>query len=136
MRDVTWIFTDSQSSGKVGKAAVADYIHAAELRGSPIISIILSCATEENLLRLGAARRRGTKLNDAKILLEIRKTEDLYRFGGETEIDIDVTELPPHHAAQAIYDFIQNVSSSSKSQGVTKGMKKTCFEVKDHSDDK
>ncbi|KAL8752771.1 MAG: hypothetical protein Q9199_005508 [Rusavskia elegans] len=123
LRDVTWIFTDSQSSSEVGKAAVTDYIHAAELRGSPIISIILSCATEENVLRLGAADRRGTKLRDAKILLEIRKTEDLYRFGGETEIDIDVTELRPHHAAQAIYDFVRNVSSPGKSQGVTKGTK-------------
>lgn len=75
------------------------------------------------MLRLKAADRRGTKLNDAKILLEIRKTEDLYRFGGETEIDIDVTELPPHLAAQAIYDFVRNVSSPGKSQGVTKGMK-------------
>ncbi|KAL8853939.1 MAG: hypothetical protein Q9221_001247 [Calogaya cf. arnoldii] len=97
LQDITWIFTDSQSSDKVGQAAVADYIHAAELRGSPIISIILSCSVEENTIRLGAADRRGTKLNDIEILLEIRETEDLYRFGGEMEINIDVTQLSPYH---------------------------------------
>ncbi|KAL9000672.1 MAG: hypothetical protein Q9169_000708 [Polycauliona sp. 2 TL-2023] len=108
-RDITWVFTDSQSWSGVGKAAVDDYIHAAEMRGSPIISIILSCCPEENVLRLEAADRRETKLNDVEILREIRRTEDLYHFGGAMEIDIDVTGLPAHHAAQTLYDFIQNV---------------------------
>ncbi|KAL8674595.1 MAG: hypothetical protein Q9168_001038 [Polycauliona sp. 1 TL-2023] len=111
LRDVTWIFTDSQSSDRVGEAAVADYLHAAELRGSPIISIILSCSPEENVRRLGAADRRGTKLNDAGILQEIRATEDLYHFGGEMEFDIDVTTQLPLDAARMMCRFIQNVSS-------------------------
>ncbi|KAL8771844.1 MAG: hypothetical protein Q9209_002782 [Squamulea sp. 1 TL-2023] len=112
LKDVIWVFTDSQSSDEVGRAAVADYISAAETRGSPIISVILMCCAEENVLRLGAASRGKNKLNDADILLEIREKEDLYHFGGAAEIEIDITKMPVHYAAQKIFDFVQKVSSA------------------------
>ncbi|KAL8786654.1 MAG: hypothetical protein Q9213_002683 [Squamulea squamosa] len=112
LKDVIWIFTDSQSSDEVGRAAVADYISAAETRGSPIISVILMCCAEENVFRLGAASRGKNKLNDADILLEIREKEDIYHFGGAAEIEIDITKMPVHYAAQMIFDFVQKVSSA------------------------
>ncbi|KAL8800102.1 MAG: hypothetical protein Q9182_005414 [Xanthomendoza sp. 2 TL-2023] len=114
LRDVTWVFTDSQSSDKVGQAAVADYIHAAQTRGSPIVSIILGCRAEENVLRLGAAGRLKTKLSDAEILLKIRETEDIYHFGGKAELEIDTTKMSAYHAAQAIFDFVQKVSPAGR----------------------
>ncbi|KAL9038628.1 MAG: hypothetical protein Q9180_003022 [Flavoplaca navasiana] len=117
LQSVTWIFTDSQSSSEVGKAAISDYIHAAETRGSPVISVILSCSMEENVRRLGETSRRGTKLNNAEILLDIRETEDIHHFGGEREIDIEISGLHPHHVAQMIFDFVRNVSAPEKLQG-------------------
>lgn len=117
LQNVTWIFTDNQSSSETGKAAVSDYIHAAETRGSPIISVILSCSTEENVRRLGEANRRGTKLNSAEILLEIRETEDIHHFGGEREIDIEISGLHPHYVAQVIADFVQNGRAPEELQG-------------------
>ncbi|KAI4238781.1 MAG: hypothetical protein L6R40_005636 [Gallowayella cf. fulva] len=114
LKEVTWIFTDSQSSDEVGKAAVADYIHAAEIRGSPIISIILVCASEENLLRVGAKSRGKTKLNDAGILLRTRETENIHHFGGDTETEIDVTKVGAADAAQEIFEFIQRVGSAAE----------------------
>ncbi|KAL8696517.1 MAG: hypothetical protein Q9201_007623 [Fulgogasparrea decipioides] len=110
LMDVTWIFTDSQSSDEVGSAAVADYIHAAKRRRSPLISVILTCNTDENLRRLQAELRGKTKLNDIDVLLEIRESEDLYHFGGDTELTLDVTELSPVAAAQKILNFVTKVA--------------------------
>ncbi|KAL8736683.1 MAG: hypothetical protein Q9166_000049 [cf. Caloplaca sp. 2 TL-2023] len=112
LKDVTWIFTDSQSSDEIGRAAVGDYIHAAKTRGSPLISIVLSCCAEENVLRLGAQSRRKSKLDDADVLLEIRETEDIYHFGGETELEIDITKMPIYQAAQKMFEFVQKVGSA------------------------
>ncbi|KAL8738293.1 MAG: hypothetical protein Q9181_000882 [Wetmoreana brouardii] len=110
LMDVTWIFTDSQSSDEVGSAAVADYIHAARTRSSPLISVILMCNTDENLRRLKAELRGKTKLNDTDVLLEIRESKDLYHFGGDAELTLDVTELSPVAAAQKILDFVTKVA--------------------------
>ncbi|KAL8930731.1 MAG: hypothetical protein Q9208_000272 [Pyrenodesmia sp. 3 TL-2023] len=106
LKGVIWIFTDSQSSSKVGSAAVADYIHAARIRGSQLISVVLTCAEDENIRRMKSEQRGGTKLHDVDILLEIRRMEDLYRFGGNAELELDVTILSPIEAARKIVDFV------------------------------
>ncbi|KAL8686500.1 MAG: hypothetical protein Q9218_007060 [Villophora microphyllina] len=110
LKDVTWIFTDSQSSDAVGSAAVADYIHAAETRGSPIISIILNCTLEENCYRMNAESRGKTKLHDCEVLIEVRETEELYLFGGDREFPLNVTDLTAYAAARKIHDFIKKVT--------------------------
>lgn len=51
-------------------------------------------------------QRGGTKLHDVEILREIRRTEDLYRFGGKVELELDVTLLSPVEAARKIVEFI------------------------------
>ncbi|KAL8762088.1 MAG: hypothetical protein Q9184_001860 [Pyrenodesmia sp. 2 TL-2023] len=106
LKDVTWIFTDSQSSDAVGSAAVADYIHAAHTKGSQLISVILTCAEDENSRRVKSEQRGGTKLHDVDVLLGIRRTEDLYRFGGKAELELDVTLLSPIEAAHEIVGFV------------------------------
>ncbi|KAL8715931.1 MAG: hypothetical protein Q9220_000598 [cf. Caloplaca sp. 1 TL-2023] len=109
--DVTWVFTDSQSSDEVGAAAVADYIDAARTRGSQLISIILTCSRTENVRRLGAEHRGKTKLSDAHVLQVIRREEDIYRFGGDAELELDVTRLSAAIAAEKILDFVATVST-------------------------
>lgn len=111
LKDITWIFTDSQSSDEVGSAAVADYIHAAETRGSLMVSIILRCGDDENFRRLISEQRGKTKLDDVDILRDIRRTEDLYHFGGKTELDLDVTFISAAVAARQIADFLTKTVS-------------------------
>ncbi|KAL8905051.1 MAG: hypothetical protein Q9207_002866 [Kuettlingeria erythrocarpa] len=115
LRDVTWIFTDSQSSDEVGSAAVADYIHAARARGSQVLSVILICEEAENIRRMRTGQRGRTKLNDADILLMIRRTEDLYRFGGKAELELDVTLFSPAEAAHKILEFVTRTAGKSSS---------------------
>ena len=76
------------------------------------------CSAGENVLRLGAPSRGKTKLNDVGILLDIREREDLYHYGGEAEIEIDVTKLPVHQAAKKIFDFVQKASSAGHEEGI------------------
>lgn len=110
---MTWIFTDSQSSGEVGSAAVADYIHAARTRGSQVFSVILTCEEAENIRRMRTGQRGRTKLHDADILLMIRRTEDLYRFGGKAELELDVTLFSPVEAARKIVEFVTQTAVQS-----------------------
>lgn len=123
LRDVTWIFTDSQSSDEVGAAAVADYIHAAQTRRSSLISIILTCDGDENVRRMTSKHRGKTKLNDVNILLDIRRDEDLYRFGGKAELELNVTQLSAASAAQTIAEFITMTTSIVIKQGVEEQVK-------------
>ena len=108
-KDVIWIFTDSQSSDRIGSATAQEYADAAKLRGSPFYSIIMDCDIDENLRRLQAVSRGGvgnTKLTDIEILYAIRKTEDIYHFGGSKELVLDVSQMPATEVALKIYTFV------------------------------
>jgi hypothetical protein len=109
-KHVTWIFTDSQSSEEVW-AAPKDYTSAAAARGSPFVSIVLTCDLDENITRLTNSSRSGpkTKLTDVDILREIRETEDIMHFGGELELEIDVTTKEPSAVAEEIKAFLAHV---------------------------
>ncbi|KAJ2906433.1 hypothetical protein MKZ38_001793 [Zalerion maritima] len=100
--DVTWIFTDQQSSSNLGSSSARDYQNAAALRGSPFISIIMHCKLDENLERAaGGDRGNGsnTKLTDLGILRSIGEREDIFHFKDEYEAELDVTHLSPSEAA-------------------------------------
>jgi hypothetical protein len=92
-------------------AAPKDYTSAAAARGCPFISIILTCDLDENIRRLTNPSRSGpkTKLTDVDILREIRETEDIMRFGGELELEIDVTTKTPNTVAEEIKAFLDVV---------------------------
>lgn len=107
--DVTWIFTDSRSSTE-GSEAVQDYRAAADRRGVPFISVVLSCGLDENLARAVCEdRKTSTKLTDVSVVEKIRREEDIYRFGGETELELDITELTAVEAAETIARHVKRV---------------------------
>ncbi|KAH7002155.1 hypothetical protein EDB80DRAFT_867163 [Ilyonectria destructans] len=111
-RDVTWVFTDQQSSSTLGSSAARDYQEAAVVRASPFISIILHCELNENLKRAaGGDRDNGsnTKLTDQGILRSIREREDIFQFHDEYELVLEVTHLSPSEAATKIYEHIGRV---------------------------
>ena len=119
-RDVTWIFTDQQSSSNLGSSSAREYQNAASVRGSPFISIILHCQLEENLKRAtGEDRGKGsnTKLTDLDILRSIREREDIFRFQDEYELELDVTQLTSSEAAAAIHDHIGTVLRPESAKG-------------------
>ncbi len=110
--DVAFIFTDSQSSSNLGRSAATDYQDAAVARASPFISVILSCDPNENLKRVAGGDRgtgSNTKLTDLDILREIRETEDIFHFGDENELDLDITSLSPVEAAVRILQHVVRV---------------------------
>ncbi|CAG7963010.1 unnamed protein product [Penicillium salamii] len=111
-REITWIFTDQQSSSILGTSSAKDYQNAAAIRGSPFISVITNCDLEENLKRaIGGDRGVGTntKLTDLGILRRIRESEDIFHFNDENELEIDITQLSPSEVAGKIYDHIGKI---------------------------
>ena len=107
-KDVTWIFTDQQSSSANGTAAAKTYEAAAKARGSPFVSVVLHCGLEENIKRLSSGGRGGdnTKLTDVGILEAIRENEDIYHFRNDLELEINVTSLEATAVADTIKDFV------------------------------
>lgn len=108
-QDTTWIFTDQQSSNELGRSVALEYRTAAALRGSPFLSVVLTCEIEENRRRLVSGTRGDgstTKLTDHDILHIIRMGEDIYRCGAETELVLDITELRPTDAASKILEHM------------------------------
>ncbi|KAF6804264.1 hypothetical protein CSOJ01_10295 [Colletotrichum sojae] len=104
-RPTSWIFTDSRSTSADGKAAAEDYKNAAAKRGVPFIPIILHCDLEENLQRIVHEERcsgQHIKLRDADVLRSIRTEEEIYHFGVEQELDLDITTIESAEAAETI----------------------------------
>lgn len=111
-RGISWIFTDQQSSNDAGSSTAKEYHSAAISRGSYFISIVLTCAVEENYRRaISEDRGKGsnTKLTDLDILCKIREGEDIFHFGGEMELELDITDLSPTEAASKAYEHICKV---------------------------
>lgn len=110
-RETTWIFTDQQSSNELGRSVALEYRTAAAQRGSPFLSVILTCEIEENRKRLVSGTRGDgstTKLTDPDILNNIRMGEDIYRCGAETELVLDVTKVLPTDAASNILEHMRS----------------------------
>jgi hypothetical protein len=107
-KDVTWIFTDSQSSDALGSLSAKDYHRAVAERGSTFFSIVLTCDFEENQKRIQTSDRslRG-KLTDVSILKTIRDEEDLFRFHDENELVLDATNLSVEEAARVIVEHVK-----------------------------
>ena len=107
-KDVTWIFTDSQSPNALGSLSANDYHRAVTERGSVFFSIVLMCDFEENQKRIQSTERSlRTKLTDVSILKTIRDEESLFRFNDENELVLDVTHLSIGEAARAIVDHVE-----------------------------
>jgi hypothetical protein len=107
-KDVTWVFTDSQSSNALGSLSANDYYRAVKERGSAFFSIVLMCDFKENERRIQSTERSvRTKLTDVSILKTIRDDEDLYRFNDENELVLDITNLSVGEAARLIVDHVE-----------------------------
>ncbi|KAK2051146.1 hypothetical protein LY76DRAFT_420300 [Colletotrichum caudatum] len=119
LEDTTFIFTDSRESSAAGSTGVKDYQRAAEVRGVPFISIILHCKLDENLRRLegrsgGGESRLSTKLTDGEVLRRLRENEQIFRCGGELELELDVTDMKPGEAARVIVHHAYTVASMKR----------------------
>ncbi|EFQ25030.1 hypothetical protein CGRA01v4_06663 [Colletotrichum graminicola] len=119
LEDTAFIFTDSRESSAQGSTGVKDYQRAAEVRGVPFISIILHCKLDENLRRLEGRNRgnesgRSTKLIDGKILRRVRENEEVFRCGGELELELDITDMKPSEAARVIVHHAYTMASKKR----------------------
>ncbi|KAI8302280.1 hypothetical protein K4K61_008063 [Colletotrichum sp. SAR11_59] len=114
-QNTTYIFTDARCSSPFGSAAAQEYEEAAGRRGLPFIPIALECQLEENIKRVTGSGRGGAvngKLTDVNILKDIRQDEQMFRFGGDMELELDVTELTPEQAAYKIFEHVKAVTQS------------------------
>jgi adenylylsulfate kinase-like enzyme len=105
------VFTDQQSSSPLGSSVAMEYHAAALKRKSRFFSIRLQCKEDEHLRRATSEdrlRSAFTKLTDESLIKRMRNNEDIYKFSGDDELTIDVTDLSPNEAAQRISEFVQS----------------------------
>jgi adenylylsulfate kinase-like enzyme len=121
LKQTTLVFTDQQSSSPLGSSVAREYEAAASNRNARFLSIRLQCNEEEHLRRaLSGDRVKGlwTKLTNEKFIRLMREKEDVFMFGGEDELTIDVTDLSPHQAAQSIAEFVRRRALDSAKIGM------------------
>jgi adenylate kinase len=113
-RDTTWIFTDSRCTSEIGSAAARDYEKTAEKLGAPFVSVIMTCDDKVNMERVVSRDEPSTKLRDGEVLRSIREQEEIFRFGGELELELDVSYLTPEEAARRISRHVLKVMNTLK----------------------
>lgn len=57
----------------------------------------------------GGGGGANTKPRDAEILRAIRRDEVMFRFGGDAELELDVSDLDPNEAARIILAHVNKV---------------------------
>jgi len=105
-------FIDSQCNSELDAAVPAEYRDAAATAGRPFIPVYLRLSREENARRIASSSRSmsGTgKLVDASVLLSIRDSCDLFKFGDVEGLHLDVTEIDAEEAARRIYRHVTSV---------------------------
>ncbi|KAF2141161.1 uncharacterized protein K452DRAFT_359516 [Aplosporella prunicola CBS 121167] len=110
IRATTIIFTDFRSRNALGCSVAAEYKNAAAKSARPFLSVYLACDLEEHLQRVATVERRndGTgKLVDGEILRSMRSRCELYTFGAENGLWLDVTHVSPRQAAASIHAYIK-----------------------------
>lgn len=105
--DGIYIFTDAQTEYDT---CVADY-HGLSLApvGRRFFSIVLECEVGENVWRLISGGRgcgRNGKLTDVGVLRALRSGGEIWKFGGEDELVVDVKHLSAETSAKAIVEFL------------------------------
>lgn len=89
--------------------------------------MILTCEAGENFKRAvdpGRGNGKNTKLTDIDVVRTIREQEDIFHFGGEFEMELDVTDLSPEEASRRVYHHVCRVCmipspQRQQSDGVT-----------------
>lgn len=108
-RETTLIFTDQQSSNEIGSSTAKEYANAAARRGSAFVSVILTCEAQENFRRATDTDRANgttTKLTDLRIIRTIREQEDIFHFGTDMEMELDVTDLSVAEASRKVFEHV------------------------------
>ncbi|KAK1540516.1 hypothetical protein CPAR01_06505 [Colletotrichum paranaense] len=111
-QDFVYVFTDFQSNDDIGSAVCAEYLETARVRGTAMVSIIITCDEATNISRLQSADREvHRKIVDPELLRIFRNGVSIHRFDepGTKSVEVDVTELTPIEAARQILDHILRV---------------------------
>ena len=119
-QQISYIFTDFQSTNEPGPSVAKEYRDAAYARECAFIPIILKCGGEENANRMQSAERvelvekhgKGMLL-DTETLRKMRSRVEIHQFGCPEELVLDVTRMTADQAAEAVHQHIRKVAAGS-----------------------
>ncbi|RAH44412.1 uncharacterized protein BO95DRAFT_483127 [Aspergillus brunneoviolaceus CBS 621.78] len=106
-----YIFTDFQTTNAQGAQVCAEYAQAADDRGCALITVVLTCAADENLRRMMHADRGvHAKLQDVRLLEAFRRGAPVFRFSDRKEfLEVDVTGFEVAEVAARIWEHVSGV---------------------------
>lgn len=87
------------------------------------MSVIMTCETKVNMERVVSRDDSCTKLRNVEVLRSIREQEEMFRFGGERELELDVSNLGPEEAAQRILRHVQKVMKPCQERVIMNGIR-------------
>lgn len=116
--DFIYVFTDFQSSDGLGSAVAQEYADAARARGCVFVPIIMTCSVRQNVIRAGGSDRIRDghgKLTDLNLIMDMRTQEGtgIASFGGDSELELDVTDIKPEEAAKIIAEHVEKIVAAA-----------------------
>jgi hypothetical protein len=103
------VCTDFRADGDGDDGVAGEYQRAARRAGRLFVPVCLTCGAEENLRRVVSEERKcggTTKLLDPEEVRSMRGRYELYRFGVDEELMLDVTEMAAENVAVIILGWI------------------------------
>lgn len=112
-RKTTFICTGSHGTKNPVSVVIArDFERAAEERGAPFVSVILTCEREEHTrrlldpARLNPGKYKRPKLVDAGVLGGILDSDRPFEFGCKRELQIDTSGKSAEEVARLVVQFV------------------------------
>lgn len=111
----SFVFTNVLFAGNAGDEAAPGRLAAlAEARRGPFVPVLLHCDLDELSRRVVSPERRDRlKMVDADGVREMAQQRALISLAHPNALELDITDVPPEHAARRILDHAANASIGS-----------------------
>lgn len=108
----SFVFTNVIMEGDLRKGETVDVLRElAAARGGRYVPIVLACGPDEHRRRIAApGRAERQKWTDPDAVAALVADQPLAPPDDETRLDLDITERPPQHAAQAILAHLASLT--------------------------
>jgi hypothetical protein len=106
---------DFQNCNPLGHSIAQQHLNAAHASGCTFIPVVLRYRASENIQRMCSSKRQDLVasgkglLLDMTLMMEMRERGEIFRFGCEEELELDVTSLAPEIAARKIAAHVKLV---------------------------
>ncbi|MGE0240044.1 MAG: AAA family ATPase [Parvibaculaceae bacterium] len=121
-REEIFVMTNALCAGSEREREAWNHVVSlAADREAPLVPIVLRADFAENARRLRNRERVGLKMTDPGLLREFMTADAIQRPDTPEFLELDVTQLSPRDAAEAILDHVSDLSAKGQLRAANPG---------------